>query len=343
MEPRLVIDGAAGEGGGQVLRSSLALSMITGRPFRIENIRSLRKKPGLRRQHLTAVLAAREVSGAEVRGAELGATGLTFVPGTVRGGDFAFDVGTAGSTTLVLQTVLPALALAPSPSRLTLEGGTHNPQAPPFDFLARAYLPLLARMGPRVEATLERPGFYPAGGGKIAVDIEPAARLEGIHLLERGRIRRCGARAIVARLPRHIAEREVKTIASRTGWRRDAFSIEEIADSAGPGNVVLIEVECEHVTEVFTAFGAIRVPAEKVATRAFRAFQRYRKAGVAVGVNLADQLIPLLAVAGEGSFETLPLTRHATTQIDLVERFLDVRVEVEETPAGARVAVRRFG
>ncbi len=141
----------------------------------------------------------------------------------------------------------------------------------------------------------------------------------------------------MARLPRHIGEREVRTLASRTGWPKDAFVIEAIDDSAGPGNVVVIEVEYDGVTEVFTAFGAIRVPAERVATRAFRAFRRYHKAGVAVGTHLADQLLLLLAVAGEGSFATLPLTRHATTQIDLVERFLDVRVEVEETAAKARV------
>src|SRR5262245_57066518 len=168
----LTIDGSHGEGGGQILRSSLALSMVTGTPFRIENIRAKRKKPGLMRQHLTAVNAARQVSSAGVDGAAIGSTELVFHPGTVRPGDYQFAVGTAGSTTLVLQTVLPALLCAGGSSRLSFEGGTHNPFAPPFDFLERAFLPLMNRMGPKVAATLERPGFYPAGGGRFTVTIE---------------------------------------------------------------------------------------------------------------------------------------------------------------------------
>jgi RNA 3'-terminal phosphate cyclase (ATP) len=164
MADMLTIDGSQSEGGGQVLRSSLALSLVTGRPFAIENIRAGRKKPGLLRQHLTAVLAAAEVSAAEVEGAALASRRLLFRPGRVRAGDYAFRVGTAGSATLVLQTVLPALLLAEGESTLTLEGGTHNPMAPPVDFLENAYLPLVNRLGPRVKVQLVRPGFYPAGG-----------------------------------------------------------------------------------------------------------------------------------------------------------------------------------
>src|SRR5687768_8335334 len=161
-----VLDGSQGEGGGQVLRTSLGLSLLTGTPFKIENIRANRSPPGLRRQHLTAVEAAAQVGDAEVEGAAVGARALTFTPRAVKTGDFRFAVGTAGSCTLVLQTVLPALMTRATASRLVLEGGTHNPMAPPFDFLERVYLPLLERMGPRVSMTLERPGFYPAGGGK---------------------------------------------------------------------------------------------------------------------------------------------------------------------------------
>src|SRR5262245_8861795 len=163
----LIIDGSFGEGGGQILRTALGLSLVTGVPFRIEKIRAGRQKPGLMRQHLTAVNAAAQVGQAEVIGASVGSQELTFTPGKISPGDYTFAVGTAGSATLVLQTVLPALLTAAQPSFLTLEGGTHNPHAPPFDFLARAFLPLIGRMGPSVTATLIRPGFYPAGGGQF--------------------------------------------------------------------------------------------------------------------------------------------------------------------------------
>src|SRR5688500_7677378 len=182
----LELDGSQGEGGGQVLRTSLALSLITGTPFRIVDIRANRNPPGLRKQHLTAVEAAAQVGDAEVKGAAVGARELTFAPRTVRTGDFRFAIGTAGSCTLVLQTVLPALMLQKERSALILEGGTHNPMAPPFDFLERVYLPLLARLGPQVKLTLDRPGFYPVGGGKLRCEIAPVERLAGLELLERG-------------------------------------------------------------------------------------------------------------------------------------------------------------
>ena len=163
----ITIDGSAGEGGGQILRSSLALSLVTGQPFRMERIRAKRQKPGLLRQHLTAVEAAKAVGCAEVSGETLGSQTLDFRPGPVTPGNYRFAVGTAGSATLVLQTVLPALLTASDPSTLTLEGGTHNPLAPSFDFLDRCFMPLIHRMGPSVELELKRPGFFPAGGGRF--------------------------------------------------------------------------------------------------------------------------------------------------------------------------------
>ena len=182
-EMLITIDGSQGEGGGQVLRSSLALSLVLGRPFAIEKIRAGRKKPGLLQQHLTAVLAAADVGNAEVQGAALGSRRLEFRPGPVRSGNYAFRVGTAGSATLVLQTVLPALLSAEGESNLVLEGGTHNPMAPPVDFLVKAYLPLVNRLGPRVDLQVVRPGFYPAGGGKFTVRVQPAKQLGRLELL----------------------------------------------------------------------------------------------------------------------------------------------------------------
>lgn len=178
----IIIDGSIGEGGGQILRTALALSMVTGQPFRIENIRAGREKPGLLRQHLTAVNAAATICTATVDGAAIGSRELTFTPEKAKPGEYTFSIGSAGSTTLVLQTVLPALLTADGPSSLTLEGGTHNPHAPPIDFLERTFLPLINRMGPTVTVTLERAGFYPAGGGRVVVKIQPAAKLSSVHL-----------------------------------------------------------------------------------------------------------------------------------------------------------------
>lgn len=326
----LELDGSQGEGGGQILRTSIALAMVTGKAVRLRNVRARRSRPGLMRQHLVAVQAAARIGGARVEGAEIGSATLTYIPGEVKPGEHELSVGTAGSTTLVLQTVLPALLLASSPSWLVLEGGTHNPLAPPFEFLDRSYLPLVNRMGPRVQAELERPGFYPAGGGRMVVSVEPATRLSGFELLERGEVRRRRAMALLSRLPRHIAERELAEVARQTGWEASELEVREV-ESPGPGNVLLLSVEIEELTEVFVGFGEKGVPAEEVAVRAAGEMKRWLASGVPVGEHLADQLILLLALAGSGAFTTLPLSGHAATQVELIPRFLDVAFQVEET------------
>ena len=335
----LRIDGSMGEGGGQVLRSSLALSMVTGTPVAVKGIRAGRRKPGLMRQHLTAVQAAAQISCARVAGDRLGATSLTSEPQEVIAGDYHFAVGTAGSATLVMQTVLPALLTAPAPSTLRLEGGTHNPMAPPYPFLADTFLPLIGRLGPEVRATLERPGFYPAGGGRLRVEIQPCDRLRGFDLRERGKICSRGARALLARLPRHIGERELKIVQKKVNWAPNELHVEEIDDSLGPGNVLVLQVGSEHLTETFVGFGALRVPAETVARKAVRELRRYLKADVPVGEYLADQLMLPLALAGSGAFVSLPLSRHATTQIELIRRFLGVPITVEQDERRATVTV----
>jgi RNA 3'-terminal phosphate cyclase (ATP) len=323
------IDGSAGEGGGQILRTALALSLCTGEPVRVANIRARRARPGLMRQHLTAVRAAAEVGRAEVSGAEVGAREVIFRPGAPVPGSYRFNVGTAGSTTLVLQTVLPPLLAASGPSDILLEGGTHNPLAPPFEFLERAFLPLVARMGPRVTVALEAPGFYPAGGGRIRVHIDPAP-LDRLDLLERGEVRSCEAVAIVANLPPAIARRELDAARSMLGWPRERFRIQELAGSPGPGNVVHVVVESEHVTEVFTAFGEKGVRAEEVGGAVAAEARAYLDAGVPVGEHLADQLLLPMALGVGGAFRTLLPSSHTLTQIDLITRMTDASIEVNK-------------
>jgi len=341
----LTLDGSFGEGGGQILRTALSLSVATGTPFRITRIRAGRSRPGLLHQHLTAVRAAAAIGGARVEGAELGSQELRFEPREVRPGEYTFEIGTAGSAGLVLQTVLPPLLTAAGPSRLELEGGTHNPSAPPFDFLARCFLPLLERMGPRLGAELLRPGFFPAGGGRMRIEIEPVVRLKPLELVERGPIVRRRARALVARLPRHIAERELREVRRELGWAESECEVEEISDSAGPGNTLVLEVTSEvgdsPLTEIITAFGRRGVPAERVAGEAVEELRRYLDPQVPVGLHLADQLLLPLALAGGGRFLTLPLSSHARTHVEVIRRFLPVAIRaVEEDEQRVRVEVK---
>jgi RNA 3'-terminal phosphate cyclase (ATP) len=336
----ITIDGSQGEGGGQILRSSLALSICTGQPFKIVNIRAGRKKPGLMRQHLTAVGAARDVGGAEVEGAAIGSTTLVFRPGKIRAGSHVFAVGTAGSATLVVQTVLPALLIADARSHVTLEGGTHNPYAPPWDFLAKTFLPLVTKMGPNISTELVRPGFFPAGGGKFTVDIEPK-QLRDIEITERGAITRRSARAIVSNLPIQIAQRELKIIKGKLNWSREWLYAEDITNSHGPGNVLMVELETEHVTEVFTGFGEKGILAEKVARQVVDEIKEYLISTAPVGSHLADQLMLPMALAGKGCYRTMPLTRHSQTNLDVIKMFLDIPVRIE--PIDDKTWIISFG
>ncbi len=331
MPSAIEIDGSRGEGGGQVLRSALALSLVTGTPVRLSNIRAGRQRPGLMRQHLTAVVAAQQVSGAKVTGAEVGSREVSFAPGPVRCGDYRFSVGTAGSATLVFQTIFPALALAAGRSSVVVEGGTHNPLAPTFDFLQRAFLPLVERMGPRATAVLERPGFYPAGGGRFRVDIEPAKDFGRLELIERGEIRERRATAVVALLSRRIAERELEAVREVLGWGAEWMSAQTVGGAVGPGNAVTVEVASEHVTEVFTGFGQKGVAAERVGAKVAQEAAEYLAAGVPVGRHLADQLVLPMALGDGGRFRTLAPSRHTLTHVELLGAFLGAQIRVEES------------
>lgn len=337
----ITIDGSIGEGGGQILRTALSLALVTGREFSIFRIRAGRERPGLQNQHLAAVKAAATVGQAEVEGDVKGSQQLVFRPRAVVPGEHSFDVGSAGSTTLILQTVLPALMTATGRSALVIEGGTHNPLAPPFEFVAKAFLPLLNRMGPTVKVKLDRHGFFPAGGGKIRVTIEPCATLNRLDLAERGNVIKCRCAAILANLPDHIAERELKVLKRKlsiTPHRLDT----QLVNAHGCGNVLLVELECANVAEVFVGFGEKGVRAEIIADRLAKEVDHYIEAGVPVGGHLADQLLLPMALAGGGSFVTTPLTEHAVTNIEVIKRFLPIEVRTEHTGEYAvRVEVKR--
>jgi RNA 3'-terminal phosphate cyclase (ATP) len=310
---------------------------VTGTAFRIDKIRAGREKPGLLRQHLTAVLAAAEIGGAQVEGATLGSTTLAFSPGKVRPGEYRFAVGTAGSGTLVFQTVLPALMLASGPSKLVIEGGTHNHAAPPYDFLARTFTPVVERMGPKIKLHFERYGFYPAGGGRFTADIQPVKVLTPFDIGTRSEITSRRVIAVVANLPRHIAQREVETAAGMLTWGPESHVIETTRESPGPGNVVMVEIASADVTELFTAFGQLGVSAEKVANGAARDAREYLVSKAAAGEHLTDQLLLPMALAGAGSFTAQKLNRHSRTNIDVIMKFLPIRFEIIECDGFVKV------
>lgn len=322
------IDGSEGEGGGQIVRTAVGLALVAHRAVRILRIRANRRKPGLARQHCTAVEAAAAISGARIAGNTIGSRELTFEPGLVRPGSYLFQIRTAGSATLVLQTILPALMVAQGATTVAIEGGKHNPLAPPFEFVERAFLPLVQRMGPQISARLERYGFYPKGGGRIAVEIRPIPSLRPLDIVVRGPLRHIAVRALVVRLPRSIAEREVVAAASVLAKQEPTtLAIVELSNSASSGNAVIVEVVSEHVTDVFTAIGERGVAAETVARSAADEARKYLGSGAPVGPHLADQLVIPIALGG-GTFVTTALTRHTTTNLSIVRQVLGVDFSV---------------
>ncbi len=337
----IIIDGSEGEGGGQVVRNACALSLVTGQPFRITNARGKREKPGLMRQHVTAIEAACAIGGATCEGVAVGAAAFSFTPGKVLPGEYRFAVGTAGSTGLVLQTLLMPLLLAEGPSRLVLEGGTHNMLAPPFEFVASAFVPVLRRMGAQIELRLVRHGFYPRGGGRIEVDIEPGA-LTPIDCIDRGALRCVSATALFAALPFNIAERELATARRLLPeWPEEAFAVRQLPDEQGPGNVLLLEAEFEHATEVVSGFGRLGVSAESLAKTAAHRMAGFLASEAFAGPYLADQLLLPFALAGGGSFTTVKPSQHALTACDIIARFTGRRWTFEQQPNGCHLVQER--
>lgn len=332
----LEIDGR--QGGGQLLRTALTLGLCTGTGFVIAGIRAGRSKPGLMRQHLTAVRAAATIGDARVEGDALGSERLRFVPGQVRAGDYTFATGSAGSTTLILQTLLPALALAGGASTLRLEGGTHNPMAPTADFIADSFLPRVRDIGFGAELEVERPGFYPAGGGVLHARIAPAGELRECLFDERGDAAGMQARAILSGLSADIGRRELAELLARLPIADDDARIDGVRPALGPGNVLQLHAMFARHVAVFSSHGARGISAEEVARRLADEVQVFLDSGAGVDEHLSDQLLLPMSLAGGGGFTAPVASDHLRSNAALIEKFLPVEIGIE--PDGARWRVR---
>ncbi|MEW6354012.1 MAG: RNA 3'-terminal phosphate cyclase [Pseudomonadota bacterium] len=335
------IDGSHGEGGGQLVRTAATLAALTGRSLRLRNIRARRPKPGLAAQHLTAVRAVAALCNAEVSGLELGSKELTFRPGALHGGRFDFDVGTAGSMTLVLQAVLPAAAACRSPVHLRLTGGTDVKAAPPLDYLRYILLPLLARMGLTVTLTVQRRGYYPRGGGAIEVDVSPLERLCPLHLPTCGPVQEIGGIAHVANLPGHIAARMKQAALDKLHGLPNAHidvRVLEQNGAIGQGGAIVVWARTPYTLLGAATTAERGVPAEHLGETAAKALRAEITAGATVDIHASDQLLIYLArAAGPSRFLARGLSSHAETTLWLLQQFLPVHYIV--TPVGQLVQI----
>ncbi|TDF37220.1 RNA 3'-terminal phosphate cyclase [Alteromonadaceae bacterium M269] len=323
------IDGSMGEGGGQVLRTALTLALLKQVKVEVFNIRAKRNKPGLLRQHLTCVRAARDICDGLIDGDELGSQRIVLTPNKVKAGDYHFVIGTAGSTSLVCQTVLLPLALAGGQSKVTFEGGTHNGMSPSVTFLQEAFLPLLEKMGVKTRVEVDALGFYPAGGGKWSLHIDPCEslkpldidELKGSQTSEHGLLEdRLSVTAMISHLPVNIAQRETETVAKRLKLKSDIGKIREVS-TPGPGNSLIISYRQNGFSNVFEVVGEVSISAERVAKRAAGRLLKLFNDDVIVDDYLADQLMLPMAVAGGGSYTTTKPSLHSSTNAEVIKLF----------------------
>lgn len=335
----LEIDGSMGEGGGQILRSSLALSLITRKPFRIHSIRAGRKKPGLQPQHLMSVRSAAEIGAATIQGDAVGSRDLTFEPGAVSPGRYRFNIGTAGATSLVLHTLYLPLALKTGqPSELTLEGGTHVSTSPCFHFLETTWRAYLERIGLRIKLTMERPGFYPRGGGRIQAVIQPCDRIRPLLLTHRDPINSAGGLSAVAGLPETVARRQARRAKNRLAARGIEALIPQEQWPGGPGSMLAIVLNKAPVPTLFFGLGARGKPSEAVADEAIDEVLAYLDSNAPVDAHSADQIVLPLALAGGASeFRVAQITMHLHTNIAVIKMFIDRQIVCDGDEGSAGV------
>ncbi len=330
----LEIDGNYGEGGGQILRSSLSLSAILRQPIRIKNIRAGREKPGIAAQHLTGVNAVAAITNAEVNGGSLGSQTLTFVPQEIRGGGYTFDVAdirpSAGALSLVFQSIAAPLAHAEVPSTATLRGGTHVPWSPAIHYLQEIFIPMAAKFGFQGSLKLNRWGWYPKGGGEAIASIQPSSDWHGVDLRVRGKLKEIQGISAASNLPEHILNRQRDQSQKRLIRFGQQLNIDLVeGESIGQGTLVFLKAQFENVQAGFSALGARGKRAEQVADEACQALEDFLASDTAIEPHLADQLIlPMALAQGESCFTTSRITRHLTTNIWLVQQFLPVQFEV---------------
>lgn len=340
---RLAIDGAHGEGGGQVVRTAVALAAITGQTIAVDNIRARRETPGLGAQHVAAVRAVAALCDAEVEGLAVGAGTFSFTPGVLRGGDFRFDIGTAGSVSLVLQALLPVMVAARAPCRVTLTGGTDVPLAPPIDYLQWVLLPMLARMGAHVHLEVRRHGYYPRGGGEVHVACT-GGDLRPLILGTPGTLSVVRGVAHVAGLSVGVADRMRRAAVDRLrlgGLKPAQIDARALGqnEAIGSGGAI-VAVAVTDSTRIGAAWVAERgVRAEEIGEAVGAELSADFLSGAAVDVHAADQLLVYLALAGGGGFTARTVSSHAATAMWLIEKFLPVRFSIEERGRLTRVTV----
>jgi RNA 3'-terminal phosphate cyclase (ATP) len=327
----LEFDGSFGEGGGQVLRTSLSLSCLLNKPFRIFNIRKKRKKPGLMPQHLMGIRSLKLISSARVEGDSQGSTELVFEPDEIKAGDYFFDIGTAGSTSLLLQAILPPLIFANNRSSLTLKGGTHVPLSPPFHYISEVFIPLLNKLGIEVKATIESYGFYPKGGGKVHIDIKTADSIKAANYLERGQLKKVYGLSGVGNLPFSIAERQKNAVLEVLLTKGIDAEIETISVSTpGQGTFMFLEAVTDNCLAGFSSLGERGKKAELVGEEAAKKFLDYYSTAACLDRHLADQIILYLGVSkGVSSFTTAEISGHLLTNLWVIEKFLGIQYTVE--------------
>jgi RNA 3'-terminal phosphate cyclase (ATP) len=327
----IVIDGSYGEGGGQIVRTSLSLAMITGKPLKLTNIRGKRKKPGLRPQHLTSVQASASVSRAKVHGAELGARELTFTPGTIRADSYTFHIGTAGAAALVMQTVLPPLFKAGGESSLVVRGGTHVPWSPPFHYFAQVFAAMIERLGFECDPHLKYWGWYPKGGGEIGISLRPHRHSESVFPGQSFELQRVTGISASSRLPEHIRVRQERRLQSRLQEAGIEAEIELMdVPALNPGSLVFVCAHGKGSLAGFSSLGARGKPAERVADGAADALLHFLDSKAALDPYLADQiLIYLAAIPGTYEITTSRITKHLLTNVWVIEQFLPIKFEVE--------------
>ena len=330
------IDGSIGEGGGQILRTALSLSMLTGIPFELVNIRAGRKKPGLMRQHLVCVQASQRISNATVEGAELHSQRLYFQPQQVQAGHYDFQIGSAGSTILVLQTLLPALMMQDQASQISIHGGTHNPMAPTADFIQHCFLPTIEKMGIHIDFECERAGFFPIGAGQINATIHPWTKQTKYTALDKGKLLDVTGFAAALNIPDNIADRELEVLHNKLDLNtRKRINLKGISQ----GNTAFVLLNYEHHQQIFSTLGEMKKSAEKVAHDLAKEVKAYLALDAIADEYLADQLLLPMALGKGGVFTAQIISEHTRTQADMIQKFINCQINFETINNISKVSV----